>query len=158
MPILKTDIREVPQEEVAAKLAILRMTGVGINKCVQLLSEEFCYNFTRTQLKRLEHKDVYVRTVKEYKDNVVKRAIADLKEGTARLVPKIITAIEKSLAKGSTAAIPPALKILGIEGTEPENKQAQAITVIMPGSKKPESLTVTKDTYEMETGSTRSEN
>lgn len=134
--IIKTSILEVPSEEAAARLAVLQLQGVGINKIVQLMTEEFGYQFTRAQLKRYEHKEVYVRTVKEYKDNLVKKAVVELKAGTSKLVPKIIEAIEKALDNGNINAITHALKILGVETIEPENKQAQSITVVLPGKAK----------------------
>lgn len=139
MGYVETDIRKVPLDEVAAKFATLTMSGVGINKSVQLLSEEFQYNFTRTQVARLEKKDVYIRVVKEYYDSIVKKAVMDLKRGTSNLVPKIISAIEKALDEGNIGAITHALKILGIEQPEAEGaKQAQTIQVIMPGGVKKE--------------------
>lgn len=141
MPILKTSILEVPQDEVAARLAVLQVTGVGTNKCVQLLSEEFNFNFTRTQLKRLELRDTFVRTIEEYKKNIVKKAVSDLKEQASRLIPKIVSSIENGLDNNHYQVIPHALKILGVENVEPDNnKQAQVLQVVLPGHRPQEKV------------------
>lgn len=137
MPILKSSISEVDQDSASARMAVLECQGVGIQKQVQLLSEEFNFNFTRRQLEtQLRKKDAYARTKTEYVNSVVKAAVADLKSGTSRLVPKIISALEKALDNGDLKAVLPSLKILGIDTQEPtDNKQAQSIQIIMPGKR-----------------------
>lgn len=132
-PLIKTDIREIPMEEVAAKAATLAMAGVGINKAVEMLSTEFSFQFTRTQIDRLKKKDTYMRVVKEYKDNIVKSAVAELREGVALLIPKVISALTVALEEGNITAVPHVLKVLGVGGEEPV-QQAQNIQVILPGS------------------------
>lgn len=133
MPIIKTDIRELPIEDITAKFATMTMAGVGINKAVELLSKEYEYQFTRTQIERLRKKDVYIRIVKEYEDSLVKNAVIDLRKGTALIVPKILSALTLALEEGNIQAVPHALKILGVGGEEPV-QQAQNIQVILPGS------------------------
>ena len=137
-----TNIRDVETDKAAARLAILQKLGVGENRIVDTLSEEFNYKFTRAQVKKLEYKDTYLRTIEEYQKKVIKRAVAQLKEMTSSLVPKIVKAIEDALEKGNVNAITPALKILGIESAEPEQKQAQNITVVLPGKSKEKEIQV----------------
>lgn len=141
-PILKTSLIEVDQESAAARMAVLELQGVGIQKQVQLLSEEFNFNFTRRQLQtQLSKKESYAKTKEEYTKSVVKAAVADLKRDVSRLVPKIIQALEKALGDGDIKAIPPALKILGIDIQEAvDNKQAQNITVVLPGKRDERSI------------------
>lgn len=136
MGYVTQDLREINLDAVAAKAAVLTISGVGIHKQVQLLSEEFGYQFTRTQIKRLEVKDTYIKTLEESKKNIIKKAVAELRQGVSGLVPKIIKAIEVALDEGNIAAITPALKVLGIENLEPDQKQSQNITVVLPGQKK----------------------
>lgn len=133
MPIIKTDIKELPLADITAKFATMTMAGVGINKAVELLSKEYEYQFTRTQIERLRKKDVYIRIVKEYEDNLVENAKIDLRKGTALIVPKILSALTLALEEGNIQAVPHALKILGVGGEEPV-QQAQNIQVILPGS------------------------
>jgi hypothetical protein len=128
-----SSIRDVDTDSAAARLAVLHKQGVGENKAVEILSEEFKYKFTRSQLKKFEYKETYLRTIEEYQKKVVKKAVSELKHSTSRLVPKIVKAIEDALEKGNINAITHALKILGIESVEPEQKQAQSITVVLPG-------------------------
>lgn len=145
MPVLYTSVKDVPMEQVAARAAVLEMSGVGQNKQVQILSEEFQFNFTRTQIERLRAKDTYLSVVEEYKKNVVKRAVSDLKSGVSGLVPKIIKALEVALDEGNLQAVMPALKVLGIENQEP-TQQAQNLTVVLPGSRPQEKeVNVKKD-------------
>lgn len=142
--VLKTDIREVPLEQVAAKLAVLEMQGVGENKQVTVLTEEFEYPFTRTQLNRLRIKDTYLNVIEDYKKNVVKKAVSDLKGGVSSLVPKIIKALEVALDEGNLQAVMPALKILGVESQEP-TQQAQNLTVVLPGRQQERAVNDKKD-------------
>lgn len=133
MPLIKTDIREVPMEEVAAKAATLAMAGVGINKAVELLSTEFEFQFTRTQVDRLKKKDVYMRIVKEYQDNIVKNAKIELQHWASSNISLLTSALTTALKEGNITAVPHMLKILGVGGEEPV-QQAQNIQVILPGS------------------------
>lgn len=134
MPILNTLLSQIDTELVAAKAAQLQVLGVGANKQVQVLSEQFGYQFTRSQVKRLELKDTYQRVLKEHTESVIKQAVIELKKGTSLLVPKIIEALNKALSDGDIRAILPALKILGIENAVDDTKQSQTITVVLPGS------------------------
>lgn len=130
---LLASIRDVEVDRVAARLAILQKQGVGLNRIIEILTEEFNYKFTRGQLKKLEYKETYLRTIEEYQKRIVKQAVSELKFSTSRLVPKVVKALEDALEDGNINAIPSALKILGVESLEPEQKQAQSITVVLPG-------------------------
>ena len=138
-----TSVRDIPRDSVAARAATLRMQGVGLNAITKQLSEEFEFNFTRTYMERLENTETYQRVVTEHRNAVVKAAINELKKCTSALVPKIVTALEKALDNGNVNAIPHALKILGIEGAEPDQKQQQNITVVLPGANKKQEKDVT---------------
>jgi len=127
------DIRDLPMDEVATRAAQLDIYNVGINKQVEILSEEFKYKFTRTQVERLKYKEVYARVKEEYTKTIVKQAVSQLKEGTGKLIPKVLKALEDALDKGNISAVTPTLKILGVETAEPETKQAQQLTVVLPG-------------------------
>lgn len=136
MPILKTDIREVNSEEAAAESAKMTLNGVGINKQVQILSEMFTFNFTRSQVLRLQKRDVYVSVIEEFKKNVVKKAVSDLHTGVSELIPDVIATLKQHLSERNLQAVPMAVKIIGGEAQiEEKQQQAQNITVVLPGSK-----------------------
>lgn len=144
MPIVKTDLKEVPMEEVAAKAAQLSISSVGINKQVQLLSEEFGFNFSRRQIERLRTKDVYQRVVKEYTDNVVKAAVSELKREASNLVPLVTEALKKALETGNINAVPHTLKILGIDEKDAGDSKSQSLTVVLPGATPPKERIVSE--------------
>jgi len=85
-------------------------------------------------------KEVYKRMIKEHTESLVKEALIELKKNTSKLVPKIVKAIEKALDKNSMQAVPHALKILGIDSEEP-TRQAQQLTVVLPGATAPVDVT-----------------
>lgn len=133
---IKYDIKDVDTEKAAARLAQLHVEQVGRDKCIQILDEEFGYRFTRAQLDRLTKKEIYNNVKDEFYKSIQKQAVAKLKEGTSSLVPKILKALEEAIEKGNIQAIAQGLKILGIENAEPETKQAQQLTVVLPGAVK----------------------
>lgn len=136
--LLKYNIQDVDQEKAAARLSEMHITGMGRDKCLILMEEEFGYKFTRSQLKNLEKREIYGKVKEEYTNSILKQARASLKEGVTKMVPILIQSLEEQVKNGSVPAMVLTAKILGVETAEPENKQAQQLTVVLPGAIKKE--------------------
>lgn len=138
------EVEKLKRERMAAKSAELTIAGVGLKKQHEMLAQEFDLTLSRRQVERLRQHAMYKRVLTEYTEGLVKSAIAELKLGVSKLIPKVLTAIENALEADNMQAVPHALKILGVTEEEPQ-KQAQAIQVIMPGAKAPKEIDVTGD-------------
>jgi hypothetical protein len=132
--IIPVDTRTLPHDLIAASYARMKMNGVGLQKATDMLSDEFGYVLKRTYVERLETRNTFIEICETFRKNVVKKAVADLKNDVSKFAPKIAKVIENALDEGDLKAITPALKILGIDVQEPETKQNTSITVLLPGA------------------------
>ena len=121
-------------DKIAAKMAELTISGVGINKQVQLLNEEFDVELNSRRITKYRKREIYQRIMNEYTEGLVKNAIAELKRETSQLIPLVIGAIKKALEEGNLQAVPHALRILGV-GEESKEAPSQSLTVVLPGMK-----------------------
>lgn len=118
---------------IAAKMAELQLAGVGINKQVQLINQEFGTSINNRTITRYRKREVYTRILDEYTNNIVKNAVSNLKREVSDLIPLVTSALRKALEDGNINAIPHVLKVIGID-SEVKEQQAQQLTVVLPGA------------------------
>ncbi len=133
--VIITDTRNLPHDLIAASYARLKMNGVGLVNATTQLSDEFGYVLKRTYVERLETRSTFIEVCEQFRKNVVKKAVAELKEDVARFSHKIAKLIELKIEEGDLKALTPALKILGIDTQEPEQKATQPVNVYLPGAR-----------------------
>lgn len=138
---LKVDMREAPVDELAAQVATLKVSGLGINKIVEQIRSETGWPVTKTYIeRRLETRETYQKTLKVLQDGIVKRNVNKYKSRTSELLDLVHSVLLNALQKGDLKAVPLVLKSVGIDLPEQEQKQAQSFTVVLPGKPKERSV------------------
>lgn len=123
-----------PKEELAARAATMKMTGIGINKQVQILREETGWPITVTYIeKQLQPTDMYQKMVKTLNDGIIRKNKSDYQKYCSEMLSLVQEKLLQLVKEGDTKAISLVLKSVGIETPEQEQKQSSNITVVMPG-------------------------
>lgn len=132
--ILKHSMANAPKEELAARAATMKMTGIGINKQVQILREETGWPITVTYIeKQLQPTDMYQKMVKTLNDGIIRKNKSDYQKYCSEMLSLVQEKLLQLVKEGDTKAISLVLKSVGIETPEQEQKQSSNITVVMPG-------------------------
>jgi hypothetical protein len=129
-------ISEEAKGLVAEASAKLTLSGVGINQQVKDLSAEFGIPLTRTKLTELKKHSKYAETLME----AAEAGKLQLKAGATGLVPDLLACLGSALKAGDTLGIRAAAiaaSILTDKTAPDEQKQAQQLTVILPGTTPP---------------------
>lgn len=133
---LVKDLRLLPRMEIAARLAELELQGHGIHKIVSILTTQYNYRFTRTQVEKMKSEDTYIKVIEGAAQRYVRQAQNRIRSHYSKRAEKIINALDELIDEKNITAIITALKLLGVlEKVEGEQKQAQQLTVILPGKK-----------------------
>ena len=120
----------------AEKSAQLTLNGVGINQQVKDLTEEFKLPVTRTLLTSLKKHVKYTKVLMK----AAEEGRLQLKAGMTGLVPDLIKCLGSALKEGDTLGVRAAgiaASILTDTSSPDEQKQAQSITVVLPGTTPP---------------------
>lgn len=121
------------EEAMAIRAAQLTVSGIGEAKQASLIAKEFSHWFTRTDLRNLRKHPKYKEVLANEADDLIASGKLELKIGMKHLVPVLLESLKLAIQEGSVPAMTLVAKGLGIEA-ETENKQAQSLTVIMPGA------------------------
>lgn len=136
--ILKTDMRDAPLDELSSQIAMLKVSGLGINSIVKQIQDETGWPITRTYIeRRIETHDMYLKTVRALQDGIIKKNVQNFKQKSSEYLELVSKVLLQALEKGDLKAVPYVLKGAGLDLPEQEVKQAQQITVVMPGIAKP---------------------
>lgn len=136
LTLTEAQAEKAQRENMAEVLAQLTLRGVGLNKQVAEMQDQFKdLTLTRTRLDQLRKHPRYKEIIQHHFEHVSSLAVLEGRLKLTGLIPDAITALKHLIkVKKNVNAIALVFKNAGMETIE-ETKQAQAITVIMPGGK-----------------------
>lgn len=129
----KTKIEVTP--EITRNIATRRAIGTSLRD----LESEF--GFSRPVINRVLSSDLAKSVIKGITDDAVSSAVVAVRKEFADLTGLITEAVKHHLKEKNLEAVKIGLKVLGFDSAERvDTKQAQSITVILPGSSAPKEV------------------
>lgn len=115
------------------RMALLDLRGVGINEQVKQL-HEFDLRITRTRVETWRRHPKYIDFKKKAIEVAFQDGQLDVKKMAIDLLPLVHKCLEEKLRDGDIKAATQVLTIFTGKEDDGSNKQAQQLTVIMPGA------------------------
>lgn len=130
MPILLPEVPKHLKEQIIADAAELILSGVGVQKAAQILSEKHSCPVSKTMVERWQKHDTFLKIEEEFKKKIIRKAASNLQTGSSKLIPKTLEAIERALDKDNMNAVAHVIKLVGLGVSQPEQAQQTVINVV----------------------------